>query len=68
MRSAPGDPAKVDRPDLAGGGRIGHVVLLEFTGAPAGHVQHLVIDGQVNVADQRWDRSKWLHGGRWLPG
>ena len=64
MRGAPDDPAQVDRPDLARGGRVGHVVLLELTGAPAGHVQHLVVDGQVDVADQRRDRREGFEGGR----
>jgi hypothetical protein len=64
MRGAPHDSAQANGPDLARSGRIGHVVLLELAGAPAGHVQHLIIDGQVDVADQRRDRREGSQGGR----
>src|SRR5688572_15848997 len=60
VRRPAGDPTQVDRPDLAGVRGIGHVELLELAGAPAGHVEHPVVDGQVDVADQRGDGAEGL--------
>ena len=57
------DPAQVHRADFARLGRIGDVVLLELTGAPAGDVEEAVVDRQVDVGDQRRDGSERLEGG-----
>ena len=43
---------------------VGHVVLLEFPGAPARHVQPAVVDRQVDVGDQRRHRPERLQGRR----
>jgi hypothetical protein len=42
---------------------IGHVELLEVAGTPAGHVEHSVVDRQVDVRDQRWHGPERAHAG-----
>src|SRR5882757_4096064 len=64
MGGAAHDAAQVHRADLLGVGRIGHVVLLELAGAPAGHVEPLVVHGQVDVGDQWRNRLERLERGR----
>ena len=53
VRGPPGDAAEPDRAGLPRVGRVADVVLLELAGAPAGHVEELVIHRQVDVGDQR---------------
>ena len=53
VRPASDNPAEANRCGLARVERIADVVLLEFACAPAGYVQPLVVDGQVDVGHQR---------------
>ena len=63
MRRTTHDPAQVpSRPPRLGG--VGDVVLLQLAGSPAGDVEEAVVDGQVDVRDERWHRSERLEGGR----
>ena len=46
--------------------RVGHVVLVEVAGAPARHVEGLVVDREIDVGDQRRHALKPLSiGGSW---
>src|SRR4029077_14521497 len=62
VRDAPGDAAEPDRADLARAGRVAHVVLLELANAPAGDVEELVVDREVDVGDQRRYGAERLEG------
>jgi hypothetical protein len=68
VRLAPYDAAELDRAGLARVERVGHVVLLELTGAPAGHVQPAVVHRQVDVGDQRRHGAKGLQHRRQVVG
>src|SRR5680860_1142444 len=57
------DPAEVHRADFARLGRIGDVVLLQLTGAPARDVEEAVINRQVDVADEWRNGPKRLECG-----
>src|SRR3989442_13268656 len=45
MRGAPDDPAEAHRPGLYGAERVGDVVLPEFAGTPARHIEEAVAHG-----------------------
>ena len=68
MGSLSDDPAQAHRADLPGVCRVGDVVLLELTGAPAGHVEEAVVDRQVDVGDQRRHRPERRERGRQTGG
>ena len=53
VRRLPHDSAQVDGAGKFGMERIGDVVLLEFPGAPRRDVQKFVVEGQIDVGDQR---------------
>src|SRR5207248_11545386 len=53
MRRLPRNPAQMDGARLLRVLWIADVVLLELASAPAGDVQPPVIDGEIDVADQR---------------
>src|SRR5918992_564864 len=46
--------------------RVGDVVLAQLPGAPAGDVEELVVEGEVDVAGQGRHRTEGLQGGRQL--
>ena len=54
------DPAHAHRAGLDRVVRIAHVVLLDLPGAPTRDVQPAVVDGKVDVGDQRRNRAEWL--------
>src|SRR6266536_5604639 len=60
VRGPAHDAADPHRARLARVDRVGDVVLLELTGAPAGHVQVPVVHGQGQVGDQRGNRAERL--------
>ncbi len=62
------DPADVDRSDECGVHRITDVVLTHLPRAPAGNVEEPVVQGQVNVGDQRRHRSEALEQWRQIIG
>ena len=64
VRDPPDDPAEPHRAHLARVRRVRHVVLLELAGAPARDVEHAVVDGEVDVGDQRRDGAEGLQRGR----
>src|ERR687898_531187 len=45
---------------------IGDVVLAQLPGCPAGYVEELVVEGEVDVAGKRRHRTEILQGGRQL--
>ena len=56
MRRLPHDSAQVHGAGKFGMERIGDVVLLEFSGAPARDVQKLIVEREIDVGDQRRHR------------
>src|SRR5262249_8166792 len=63
MRGLRDYPAQTHRPSQLGIERLGHVVLTELAGAPAGDVEVLIVQAQVDVRDERRDRAEGLE--RW---
>jgi hypothetical protein len=54
-------------PNLArqlGGERVGHVVLLEIPGPPAGDIEKAVVHRQIDIGHERRHRLKPLEHGR----
>ena len=68
MRLAPDDPAESNGCRLARVERVADVVLFEFTCAPAGYVQPAIVDRQVDVGDERWNRAEGLQRRRQVVG
>src|ERR671910_1602236 len=66
MRRLADDAAQVDGSRMPGVERVGDVVLAQLPGAPAGHVEELVVEGEVDVANQRRHRTEVLQSGRQL--
>ena len=40
--------------------RVGHVILAHLTGAPAGHVQEAIVEREIDVGNQGWNRLEPL--------
>ena len=64
MRRPADDAADAHRADLLRLERIRDVELLQLARAPAGDIEELIVDAQLDVGDQRRHRLEWLEG-RW---
>ena len=53
MRGATYDPANMNRADQLGIKRIGDIVLAHLSRAPAGSVEKTIVDGKIDVGEQR---------------
>ena len=58
MRGAANDSAKMDGPGQLRMKWVGNIVLLEFTGTPAGDAEETIVEGEIDVRDQRWNGLK----------
>src|ERR1700675_1079183 len=64
MRGAPDNSTKVQGAGELWVKWIGYIVLLKFTRAPAGHVEKTVVQGKINVGNERRHGLKTLQHGR----
>ena len=53
MLRLPHNPSEMDRAREFGIKGIGDIVLAHFAGAPTRHVEEAVIEGEIDVGDQR---------------
>src|SRR5215218_2605009 len=68
MRCLANDPAQVDGSRVPRVERVGDVVLTQLTCAPAGDVEELIVEREVDVAGQGRHRTEILQSGRQLVG
>src|ERR1035438_1531193 len=66
MRGAPDNSAEVQRGGELWVKWVGHIVLLEFARAPAGHVEKPIVKREINIRHKRWHSLKSLEEWRKL--